>query len=75
MVNMCDMELDKKGIIKKVDVNEDMKRRFMDIGIVIDSSIVRVLEDYNKSISAYFIMDSLIAIRNKDVEGIMVIYE
>ena len=75
MVSLCEMELDRVGIIKNIDANSDMKRRFMDIGIVPGVRIIRVLEDYGKSISAYNIMDSLIAIRNKDSRRILVSYE
>ena len=74
-MDLCDMELERKGIIKSVDVNKDIKRRFMDIGIVPGIEIIRYLEDIGKGISAYMIMDSLIAIRNMDVKGIKVIYE
>ncbi len=74
-MDLCDMELERKGIIKSVDVNKDIKRRFMDIGIVPGIEIIRYLEDIGKGISAYMIMDSLIAIRNRDVKGIKVIYE
>lgn len=75
MVCLCDMEIDRVGIIKDIDVGSDMKRRFMDIGIVRGVKITRVLEDFTKRVSAYYIMDSLIAIRNNDVRGIYVIYE
>ena len=75
MISICDMLLNKEGIIKSIEVDNDMKRRFMDIGIVPGVSINRVLEDYGKSISCYMIMDSLIAIRNKDCRGILVSYE
>ena len=69
------MDFDKVGVIKEIMVNDDMKRRFMDIGIVPGNEIIRIMEDYGKGISAYMIMDSLIAIRNKDTRGISVIYE
>ena len=75
MVDLCKMEINKVGIIKKIDVNEDIKRRFLDIGIVPQGKIVRILEDYSKSISAYLIMDGIIAIRNNDTLGISVVYE
>lgn len=75
MISMCDMELDREGIIKKIDVGNDMERRYMDIGIVPGGKITRVYEDFSKSISCYMVMDSFIAIRNKDSKGIMVSYE
>lgn len=74
-MELCKMDFDRVGIIKEIMVNDDMKRRFMDIGIVPDNEIIRIMEDYGKGISAYMIMDSLIAIRNKDTRGISVIYE
>ena len=74
-MRLCKMDFDKVGVIKEIMVNDDMKRRFMDIGIVPGNEIIRIMEDYGKGISAYMIMDSLIAIRNKDTRGISVIYE
>lgn len=74
-MELCKMDFNKVGIIEKIMINDDMKRRFMDIGIVPGSEIIRVMEDYGKGISAYMIMDSLIGIRNKDVRGIIVNYE
>ncbi len=74
-MELCKIEFDRIGIIKKIMVNDDMKRRFMDIGVVPGNEIIRVMEDYGKGISAYIIMDSLIGIRNKDARGIIVNYE
>ncbi len=74
-MELCKMEFNRVGIIEKIMINDDMKRRFMDIGIVSGSEIIRVMEDYGKGISAYIIMDSLIGIRNKDARGIIVNYE
>lgn len=75
MVDLCKMELDRVGVIKKLDVPENIKRRFLDIGLVPSNQITRLLEDSSHSISAYLIMNSLIAIRNKDTYGIEVEYE
>lgn len=74
-MELCKIEFDRVGIIKKIMVNDGMKRRFMDIGVVPGNEIIRVMEDYCKGISAYIIMDSLIGIRNKDARGIIVNYE
>lgn len=75
MVDLCKMDIDRVGVIRKFEVSDDIKRRFLDIGIIPGSKIIRVLEDYSNSISAYLIMNSLIAIRNSDTEGIVVSYE
>ncbi len=75
MIDLCKMQLNKIGIIKKFNVSDDIKRRFLDIGIASNVKIKRVLESYNNNMSAYKIMGSLIAIRNKDTKGIKVVYE
>lgn len=75
MVDLCKMELDRAGIIKQFNVDDSIKRRFLDIGIAPGTRVKRVLEDYYNNMSAYLIMGSLIAIRNTDTKGIGVIYE
>ena len=75
MVDLSKMKLNIPGIITSLEVDENIKRRFLDLGIVPDVKIVRVLEDYSGNMSAYLVMDSLIAIRNKDVKGVKIVYE
>lgn len=75
MIDLCKMEFNKVGIIKEFIVDESIRRRFLDIGIAPETRITRVLEDYSKNMSAYSVMGSLIAIRNKDTKGIKVVYE
>ena len=75
MVDLSKMKLNIPGIITNLEVDENIKRRFLDLGIVPDVKIVRVLEDYSGNMSAYLVMDSLIAIRNKDVKGVKIVYE
>ena len=75
MVDLCKMKLDRAGIIKQFNVDDSIKRRFLDIGIAPGTRVKRLLEDYYNNMSAYLIMGSLIAIRNTDTKGIGVIYE
>lgn len=60
-----------------IDVKSDssMLRRFLDIGIIPNAKIEKVLISPFKGISAYYIMGTTIAIRDKDAEGIIVSYE
>lgn len=60
-----------------VDVKNDfsMLRRFLDIGIIPRARIEKVLVSPFKGISAYYVMGTTIAIRDKDAEGIIVSYE
>lgn len=75
---MC--SLDKVNINEKVtviDINDNslIKRRLVDIGIIPGMNIEKVLISPFKGISAYKVMDSLIAIRDDDAKYIEVCYE
>ena len=76
-VRMISLNKIKLGdICRVVDIKSDlsMSRRFLDIGIIPDAIIEKVLVSPFKGISAYYIMGATIAIRDKDAEGIMVSY-
>ncbi len=62
---------------KVIDIqSENMtKRRFLDIGIVPNAKIEKVLVSPFGEISAYSIMGATIAIRNQDAKEIIVSYE
>lgn len=75
---MC--SLDRVNINEKVTVvninNESLiKRRLVDIGIIPGMEIEKVLISPFGGISAYEVMDSLIAIRDDDAKCIEVCYE
>ena len=72
--------LDKVKVNEKVmviDINDKslLKRRLIDIGIIPGINIEKVLISPFKGISAYLVMDSLIAIRDDDAKYIEVCYE
>ena len=69
------ISLDKTCIIKKVNSSSSMKRRLIDIGIIPNAKITKVLTSPFGGISAYSIMDATIAIRNNDAKEIEVEYE
>ena len=71
--------LDKLSINKMVKVitisdNSTIKRRLLDIGIIPGIEIKKILISPFKGISAYLVMDSLIAIRDNDAKLIEVSY-
>ena len=74
MLDLSKIKKDKECIIEILNVDNNMKRRFLDLGIIPGTKIKKVLTDYSKKMSAYYIKGSLIAIRNKDTEGIKVNY-
>lgn len=54
--------------------NSTIKRRLLDIGIIPGIEIKKILISPFKGISAYLVMDSLIAIRDNDAKLIEVSY-
>ena len=74
MLDLYKIKKEKDYIIDKLDVDDNIKRRFLDLGIIPGAKIKKVLTDYSQEMSAYYIMGSLIAIRNKDTKGIKVNY-
>ena len=72
--------LDKLSINKMVKVitisdNSTIKRRLLDIGIIPGIELKKVLVSPFKGISAYQVVDSLIAIRDSDAKYIEVCYD
>lgn len=65
----------KPCIVLDIENDKSMARRFLDIGIIPDAKIEKVLSSPFGGIQAYFIMGSTIAIRDQDAKGIKVCYE
>lgn len=72
MIHLDETELGKNYKVVKICSDEAIKRRFLDIGIVPESRIKKVLVSPFGEISAYFIMGATIAIRDEDARGILV---
>lgn len=75
MISLNNVEINKNCKIIKLNVDNSILRRFLDIGLIPGARIKKVLISPFGGISAYSIMDSTFAIRNKDVEGVIVEYE
>lgn len=69
---LTDLKLGESAIIKKLNNNNYIKRRLMDIGITKNNIIKCELENIDKSFKAYTINNSLIAIRKEDANNIIV---
>lgn len=74
MVTLDKICLDKK--VKVVSISDKIliKRRLLDIGIIPGIEIKKVLTSPFKGISAYQVMDAVIAIRDSDANNIEVCY-
>ena len=75
VISLNNIEIDKEYKIVSLKVNKNILKRFLDIGLIPGTKIKKVLISPFKGISAYSIMDSIIAIRDKDVIGVIVSYE
>lgn len=60
-------------IVNKINADEKIKRRLYDIGLVNGTKIKLLFISPSKSIKAYLIRDSIMAIRDKDASFIEVI--
>ena len=74
MISLNNIDIDKEYKILSLKVNKNILKRFLDIGLIPGAIIKKVLTSPFKGISAYNIMDSIIAIRDKDVIGVIVEY-
>ena len=75
MISLNQVCLNKKCQILKLNVDGPILRRFIDIGIIPGASIEKILISPFGGISVYYIMGTSIAIRDQDVEGVIVDYE
>ena len=69
---LSDMQIGNKGIITKLNVNENIKRRLQDLGLIEGTYIECILKSPFNDPSAYLIRGALIAIRKEDSQNIEV---
>lgn len=72
MISLNNIDIDKAYKIVSLKVNKNILKRFLDVGLIPGSIVRKVLISPFKGISAYLIMDSIIAIRDKDLTGVLV---
>ena len=71
-MNLSDLPLNKKGIIKSLNCNTSIKRRLLDLGLTQNTFVTPVLESPSSGIRAYWFRNTLIAIRNEDSSSILI---
>ena len=69
------IDLNKSAKVITISDKSLIKRRLLDIGIIPGIKLEKILISPFKGISAYLIMDSIIAIRDIDANYIEVCYE
>ena len=69
---LCDLGVNQKCIVSRLNSSGIMRRRLMDIGIVPGSLVECVLSSPSGNPMAYFVKGSIIALRNCDASDIEV---
>ena len=72
MQKLNDLNLLDKAIVEKVEANKNIKKRFLDIGLIKGTKIKVVPISPLKDMKAYLIKGAVIAIRNEDTKDILV---
>ena len=75
MITLDKLKLNKKAKVITISDNSLIKRRLLDIGIIPGINIEKILISPFKGICAYLVIDSIIAIRDKDATYIEVCYD
>jgi len=75
MTSLNKLKLNEKAKVITISDNSLIKRRLLDIGIIPGIEIEKILTSPFKGISAYLVIDSIIAIRDKDAIYIEVCYD
>lgn len=69
---LSDMKIGSKAKVLKVNCNEYIKRRLLDIGLIEDTLVECVLKSGFNGMIAYLIRGALIGVRTEDISKIEV---
>ena len=71
LVRMNTINPGQSAIVKKINAEENMQRRFLDIGLIDDTEIECIGRSPSGDPSAYLIRGAVIAIRGENCSDIM----
>ena len=72
MINLCDLPMNKKGIVEDLKCKGSLKRRLLDLGIVKGTVITPFFRSPSGDPTAFEIRGSLIALRKEDSASIKI---
>jgi len=72
MDTLDNLEIGNKCIIKRLENNDDIKRRFLDIGLIPGTVVECLFKSPFGDLSAYDIRGCVMAIRNSDAKNILI---
>ena len=70
--NLSQLPLNQNGKIEKVECNEGIKRRLLDLGLVKGTNIVPILVSPSGDLRAFLVRGTIIAIRKEDAKDIKI---
>lgn len=70
--NLSQLPLNQNGKIKKIECDEGIKRRLLDMGLVKGTNIVPILVSPSKDPRAFLVRGTIIAIRKEDAQNIKI---
>lgn len=72
MISLNELKINEEGIIISVNTNENIKRRLMDIGFVKGEKVKLILKNIGDNMRAYKIKNTIMALRLKDTQNILI---
>lgn len=70
--DLSQLPLNKNGIIDKIECDEGIKRRLLDMGLVKGTNIVPILVSPSGDPRAFLVRGTIIAIRKDDAKNIKI---
>ncbi len=71
-MRLCDLTPQKWAIVKRLDTPREMRRRFLDIGLIEGTKVLCVGRSPANDPSAYLIRGAVIAIRRRDAATVAI---
>lgn len=69
-MKLSELEINKTGIVKRNNNSKEIAKRFQDLGITSNTRIIPILNSPSGKIRAYYVKDTLLAIRDQEAENI-----
>ena len=73
-ISLLDLEINSSAKITYINVNKNIKRRLLDLGIIENTIITPIFKSISGNPIAYEVRNIIIAIRNEDAKNIFVKY-
>lgn len=73
-ITLDNLPLNKKGLIKEINCNGNIKRRLLDLGLISNTPIVPVFKSVSGDPTAFEIRNTIIAIRKEEASLINVLF-